>query len=740
MKHPVAMAPGAEMASYLAMDGGWIVGKPPRYRGTACAAGVLMLALGQPVWAAATLELGAVNIDGTAEQTPTEKSQVSYQAVSSTVATRTETPLIETPQSVNVVTHRVIEDRAPQSLDEAINAVSGVKQGNTLGGTQDAIIKRGFGTNRDNSIMRDGMQSVNARNFTPTTERVEVLKGPASMLYGVQDPGGVINVVTKKPQLTQANSISAWDTSFGGGGAQIDSTGPLGNTGLAYRFIYDKQQYDYWRNFGSTDQEVIAPSLSWFGEDTTLTAAYEHMEYSVPFDRGTQINTTTGKVLDIPRSRRLDEHFNITTGRSDAFNLNAEHRLNDDWTLRAAYGYSRNYYNDHQSRYISANFATGQVTRRGDATRDALQVAHTATVNALGDLELAGMRHEVLVGVDYMKNDRTLGDLIRNVNDTAFNYNDPVYGQVPVPSRVSAANSDQTDNLKTHALFLQDNLHLNDQWILQAGLRYDSFSEYTGKGRPFIVGSDQDRSKLVPRLGLVYLIRPDWSVYGSYTKSFRPNTSIATPIGDLPPEEGTSYEVGTKFQNDKVTATLAVFNIVKKNVQTSETCGTETCTRVGGEARSRGVELDVTGQLSAAWSVTGSYAYTDTEWTEDPILKGTPLDGVSKNTAALYLTRDFGQVGIGNLRAGFGGRYMSKWGVNDGATGAANREYYLPEAKVADAFVAYKLKVEQKDVTLQLNVKNLFDETYYVSSSGLGSPAIVIGEPRQVIGKVTVAF
>lgn len=703
----------------------------------ACASSVLLLSLAQASWADDGLQLNALNIDSSSiAPTTTEKSQTSYQAVAASVATRTEQPLIEVPASVNVVTQRVIEDRSPQSLDEAINAVSGVKQGNTLGGTQDAIIKRGFGTNRDNSIMRDGMQSVQARNFTPTTDRVEVLKGPASMLYGVQDPGGVINVVTKKPQMTQATSISGWGTSFGGGGGQLDTTGPIGDSNLAYRLIYDKQQYDYWRNFGSTDQEVIAPSLSWFGDDTTVTAAYEHMEYSVPFDRGTQINTTTGKVLDIPRSRRLDEHFNITDGRSDSFNLNAERRLNEQWTLKAGYGYSENYYNDHQSRYISANFTTGQVTRRGDATRDALQKAHTATVNALGDVQFFGLRNEILVGVDYMKNDRTLGDLFRSSNDTGFNYNDPVYGQVPQPSKVSAANSDQTDKLHTHALFVQDSLHLSDKWILQAGLRYESFTELTGKGRPFVVGADVDRSKAVPRLGLVYLIEPDWSVYGSYTESFRPNTSIASVIGDLEPEEGRAYEIGSKFQNDYLTASLAAYTITKKNVQTSATCGTETCTRLGGEARSRGIELDVSGDLNEYWSLTGSYALTDTEWTKDPILQGTPLDGVSKNTAALYLTRDFGHVGIGDLRAGFGGRYMSKWGANDG-TGT---EYWLPSAKVADAFVAYKMKLEHKDLTLQLNVKNLFDETYYVSSSGLGSPAIVIGEPRQVIGKATLAF
>lgn len=689
------------------------------------------------------LQLDALDINATSQpsaEDSVERSRTSYQARRASVASRTDAPLVETPQSVNVVTQRVIEDRLPQSLDEAINAVSGVKQGNTLGGTQDAIQKRGFGTNRDNSIMRDGMQSVRARNFTPTTERIEVLKGPASMLYGVQDPGGVINVVTRQPALTDARSISVWGSSFGGGGEQVDVTGPLGDNGLAYRFIADQQNYDYWRNFGSIDQTVIAPSLAWYGDDTTLSVAYEHMEYSVPFDRGTQINTLTGKPLDISRRTRLDEPFNVTSGRSDALDLRAEHRLNDIWTLRAGYGYSRNYYNDQQSRFMSANYNTGLVTRRADATRDAVQFAHTGTVNALGNLYWGDTLHEVLVGVDYMKNERTLGDLIRNTARADFNYNNPVYGNAPLPSAVSAKDSEQTDNLETRGLFVQDSMHLGEHWIFQAGLRYDSFKELTGKGRPFVVGADVEESKVVPRVGLVYMIQPDWSLYASYSESFRPNTSIATPIGDLPPEEGKAYEIGTKFQSDNLTATVALFDIDKKNVQTSEACGDETCTRVSGKVRSRGVEVDVTGQLDAFWSVTGSYAYTDTEVLEDPVLKGQPIDGVSKHTAALYLTRDFGQVGIGELRAGAGARYASRWGVNNGSAGAANREYYLPSSKVADAFVSYKMKLAEHDLTLQLNVKNIFDERYYVSSSGTGSPAIVIGEPRQVVARAKFDF
>jgi len=500
--------------------------------------------------------------------------------------------------------------------------------------------------------------------------------------------------------------------------------------------IADKQNYDYWRSFGSIDQSVIAPSLAWYGDDTTMSVAYEHMEYSVPFDRGTQINTKTGKVLDIPRNRRLDEPFNVTTGRSDSLNMRVDHRLDDTWTLRAGYGYSRNYYNDYQSRFISANYTTGAVTRRGDATRDAVQVAHTATVSALGNLYWGDVRHELLIGADYMQNERDLGDLYRSTNKADFNYNAPVYGVTARPSTVSAANSDQSDHLRTQALFVQDAIHLGDSWIFQAGLRYDAFDEITGKGRPFIVGADVKDSKVVPRVGLVYLIQPDWSVYGSYTESFRPNTSVATPIGDLPPEEGKSYEIGTKFQNDAVTATVALFNINKKNVQTSETCGTETCTRVSGEVRSRGLEADITGQLNEFWSITGSYAYTDTKVLEDPILKGQPLDGVSKHTGALYLTRDFGHVGVGELRAGAGARFASRWGVNDGS----GTEYYLPSSKVADAFVSYKMKLDERDLTLQLNLKNIFDETYYTSSSGLGSPAIAIGEPRQLVARAKLEF
>lgn len=148
----------------------------------------------------------------------TADTDSSYQPHKSVTGTRTEARLLDVPQAVNVVPPQVLRDQAARTLDDALYNVRGITQANTLGGTQDAVIKRGFGDNRDGSLFRDGIRSIQARNFTPTSERVEVLKGPASMLYGMGEPGGVINIISKKPELVQKTHIEGWQSSFNGGG------------------------------------------------------------------------------------------------------------------------------------------------------------------------------------------------------------------------------------------------------------------------------------------------------------------------------------------------------------------------------------------------------------------------------------------------------------------------------------------------------------------------------------------
>ena len=283
----------------------------------------------EPMPSAGVLNLGATTI------TSVQDASLSYQPPATTSIARSSATLQEIPQTINVVAAQVLRDQAPRNLDDALANVSGITQGNTLGSTQDSVMTRGFGDNRNGSIMRDGMPIVQGRGLNASVDRVEVLKGPASLLYGIQDPGGVVNMVSKQPQVQAYNALTARGSSYGAGkngsGASLDSTGALGDSGLAYRMIIDHEDEDYWRNFGLHRETLIAPSLAWYGDNTQVLLAYEHREFLTPFDRGTAINPATNHPLDIPATRRLDEPFNNMEGRSDLYRLEVDQDLNDDW-------------------------------------------------------------------------------------------------------------------------------------------------------------------------------------------------------------------------------------------------------------------------------------------------------------------------------------------------------------------------------------------------------------------------
>lgn len=660
----------------------------------------------------------------------------SYQPTMSVTGTRTETNLLNVPQAVNVVPRQVLRDQAVRNIDEALYNVSGITQSNTLGGTQDAVIKRGFGDNRDGSILRDGVRSAQARNFTPTTERVEVLKGPASMLYGMGEPGGVINMITKKPQLAQQTHIESWGSSFKGGGGQLDVTGPLGQSGFAYRMIVDHDETDYWRNFGRNRQTVVAPSVMWFGETTTVRVAYEHMEYLTPFDRGTIIDSRTGKPVDTPRDRRFDEAYNATRGDQDNITLQIDQVLNDDWKSSLTYAYNRNSYSDNQARALLLNPTTGVLSRQADATASAVSRAQAVQLTLNGDLDLGGMSHQMLFGFDYEDNRTYRGDMIRGKKNSDFNIYHPVYGLMPPSTAVSAKDSDQRENLKSYGWFMQDSIELTEKWIVLAGLRYDHFDVFAGKGRPFITNTDSSNSKLVPRTGVVYKLTPEVSLYGSYSESFKPNSSIATQIDSLPPEQGQSWEIGSKVEwTNGVTGTLALFDIAKRNVMVNELVNGETITRTAGRVRSQGVELDIAGQLTDNLSAIATYAYTDARVTQDPDNKGNQMANVARNSASLFLTQALGSTGWqsgDDLRVGAGTRYVGR------RAGDAANSFTLDDYTVADAFISYSLPINNYRVKWQLNVKNFFDKTYYPSSGG--NLRVAVGEPRQFVLRASVDF
>ena len=658
-----------------------------------------------------------------------------YQPLNTSTATLTNMPMLDIPQVVNTVSDKVLEDQHATSLDEALYNVSNVVQTNTLGGTQDAFVRRGFGANRDGSIMTNGLRTVLPRSFNAATERVEVLKGPASTLYGILDPGGLINVVTKRPETRFGGSISATSSSFGGGTGQIDVTGPIDGTRLAYRLTGEYQDEDYWRNFGNERSTFIAPSLTWFGDDATVTVLYSHRDYKTPFDRGTIFDLSTKQPVNVDRKTRFDEPFNVTDGQSDLAQLNAEYRLNSQWTAKFDYSFSQDKYSDNQARVMAYDAKTGNLTRRVDATQGSTQRMHSTRADLQGNVNIAGFYNEILTGVSYENYDLLRTDMMRCKNIKDFNIYHPTYGNLSKCTTVSAADSDQTLKQESYSAYAQDALYLTDKWIAVAGLRYQYYTQYAGKGRPFNVNTDSRDEQWTPKLGLVYKLTPSVSLFANYSQTFMPQSSIASYIGDLPPETSNAYEVGAKFDLfDGITANIALFDIHKRNVLYNESVGGETIAKTAGRVRSQGVEVDLAGSLTENTNIIASYGYTDAKVLEDPDYAGKPLPNVPRHTGSLFLTYDIHNAIAGNtLTIGGGGHGVSRRSATNGA------DYYLPGYFVADAFAAYKMKL-QYPVTLQVNVKNLFDKTYYTSSIATNNLGNQIGDPREVQFTVKMEF
>jgi iron complex outermembrane receptor protein len=276
-----------------------------------------------------------------------------YQPTPDASTLRSTARSLDVPQVVNIVSAQVIRDQRPRYLDDVLTNVSGITQGNTLASTQDTIMKRGFGGNRDGSIMHNGMPLVQGRGFNAAAESVEVLKGPSSLLYGIMDPGGVINVVSKKPLTKSATMVSVTGDTYAGGrnGAEemLDTTGAIkGN--LAYRLVVDQDDEAYWRNFGARHETLVAPSLAWYGQKTQVVLWYEFRRYNAPFDRGTSIDSKTGKPLAIDPRERLDEPSNKMIGQTHLGQISVDHQLGHGWAAHFSGSYNAEFYDAGQFR------------------------------------------------------------------------------------------------------------------------------------------------------------------------------------------------------------------------------------------------------------------------------------------------------------------------------------------------------------------------------------------------------
>lgn len=660
-------------------------------------------------------------------------STSSYNQDDAAATLRTATPRSETPQSISVVTPQVMKDYQVTSLNDAVKFVSGVTQGNTLGGTEDGFVKRGFGSNTDGSIFIDGVRSNQGLTMDSSIDHVEVLKGSSSLLYGILNPGGIINLVSKKPQYQWNTHISGESSSFGGGTGMVDVTGPLGN-GFAFRMVAERQREDYWRNFGVNEHTLLAPSLSWYGDRANFNVSYVEYKYDVPYDRGTAF--IGGKPVDIPYNRRLDDYANHAWGKNKRLNVSYGYNLNDVWETHLNYGWMQRRYDSNEVRATAINTSTGIVSRRADANRGFNHQTEYVSWDISGSPTLAGMQHDLLLGVDYEQNETYKARSYRGSVSRSFNMYDPVYGEEPILS--DSTYNDSISNLRTNlysrSLFAKDSIHLTDKWIAVLGGRFQRYTQTSSNGfiDPETTLNDRGNAFL-PQVGVVYKVLPDVSLYGSYSKSFTPSTQTDDNGDVASTEKGSTWEVGSKWQvAPNLAATLALYRID----ETDMSIFINGVTRNIPKARSTGAELEINGEITPDWNLIANYSYDKTEIVADnvnPDNVGNRLVNAPTNMGSLYLSHTLRFSWLpGELRLGGGGRYVGT------RAGDPENSFVMPAYTVADAFIAWDSQLIGKHTQLKLNVKNLLNREYYESSAG--NLRVIEGEPRVMYLQASVDF
>ncbi|MCQ8230139.1 TonB-dependent siderophore receptor [Pantoea trifolii] len=652
----------------------------------------------------------------------------------SSVGSKTSTPRINQAQSVSVVTQQQLEDFQASSLTDAMRFVSGVTEGNTLAGTEDGFVRRGFGSNSDGSIYRDGVRSSQGLNFDATTERVEVLKGSASLLYGIQNPGGVINVISKKPQYVWHTKVSGRTSSEGGGAGTVDITGPLGN-GFAFRLIAEKQNQDYWRNFGTEKHTLIAPSLQWFGEQASFLISYSDYQYDIPYDRGTAF--IDGKPIDIGYKDRLDDKANHAWGHNKTLNAHYDWQFNDDWSTRVTLGWNQRQYDNNEVRVTAVNPNTGVVTRRADANRGFNHKTKYVSWDLIGSQQVFGMTHDVVLGTDYEMIQTYRAHQYQGKANTGFNFNNPQYDILSPITNSSTENTANANNLnRTHSrsIYAKDSISLTENWIAVLGGRYQHYEQRASKGfDPVVQTLDSDGNKFLPQAGLIYKVTPDVSLYTSVSKSFTPSTDVDDDGNVGKPEQGTTWEVGSKWQiSPKLFASVALYRIDERDMSLSIN-GT---TRAINKARSSGAEFELNGEVLPGWDLSANYSYDKAEIVDDGVNaanNGNRLQNAPRHAGALYLSHNLAISGVpGDFRVGGGARYVGT------RAGDPENSFNMPDYVVADSFIAWNNHLFGEKTQLKLNLNNLFNKHYYTSSGG--NLRVREGETRNLMLEASVEF
>ena len=681
-------------------------------------------------------EEGAIQLTVTGEQADDD-----YFVPEASTATRMDTPLRDTPNSIQVIPRQVIDDQQATSLTEVLENSAGVGVINDNNfGEGSSFNLRGF---NNPAVLRDGFIVPNRRPLlsnpeVANLEQVEVLRGPAAVLYGQSDPGGVINIVSKQPLAEPFYNFQFQAGNRGFVNPSIDLSGPLSEDGsVRYRLNSLYRREESFRDF-NTDSErfFVAPTLAWdISDRTDLTVSVEYINDTQPYDFG--LPPFNDGIPDVPFERVANDPDDFFRNEFLAASYRLEHRFSDNWKLRNQFLYTNT---DLYSENVFAIFPdpAGNLFR-APAVVDNQIDSYSFNTNIQGRFNTGSIEHQLLFGVDWL----------RSGADEASRFGDPIGGNIFDPDSLDIEFPDietipENDTLDSTAdqlgIYVQDQIDLLDNLILVAGLRYDTSSaevlQFNNVTNQVSNETNQNNDAFTPRIGLVYQPIEPISLYANYSRSFAPNLFSTDVEGNpLAPEEGAGFEVGIRGEmiENRLSATLAYFDITKQNVATADPNSPPGvfASIATGEQRSRGVDFNLTGEILPGWNMIASYAYIDGEVTEDNTIPvGTRLPGVAEHSASLWTTYEIQTGDFQGLGFGLGFNYVGEREAN-----------FDNSFQVDGYFVTNAAAFNRRDDwQVQLNVDNLFDIDYIESALPIQAQSLYPGSPTTVRASVSYTF
>ncbi|WP_238066368.1 MULTISPECIES: TonB-dependent siderophore receptor [Pseudomonas] len=689
----------------------------------------------EPLGEPAQIELQALNITSSADSERANGPVEGYKATRSASATRTDTALHETPQSVSVVPKDVLEDTGATRLQDGLDYAGGVGRANNFGGQGlTTFTVRGFTTGE---FYRNGFPINRGYPNAPdanTVERLEVIRGPASSLYGRGDPGGTFNVVSKQPLPESKVTLGSQFDDQGMHRATLDATGPLNQDGsLAYRLNLLGEGGESFRDDVESERYDVAPVLSWQVNDSTkIVFEGDFMRNNHPLDRG--LTRLPGQLGTASRDTNIWEKGsdNLLHNDNNMAQLRFEHLLNDNWTLGGGMQWLDG---SLKGNAVEANAlqADGRTLGRNFNYRKLEWTDRDYQLNLTGHFDTGGYAHTLLTGIEY--EDYDYNSIIQRSASGASEYPidifDPVLGQ-PRPALTRTTTHDK-ENLKTWAAFIQDQVALTERLKALAGVRFERFEHDYDDKLPTNRDFSKGENGVTPRFGLIYDLTDTVAVYANTARSFKPNTGTPSGGGGFDPEKGKSYELGVKWEalDRQLSIDAAIYHIVKENVLARDPNDpTGTYSIAAGEVRSRGLDINIAGNLTPEWRVIGGYAYVDAEVTQDTTLpKGTRLANIPRNSFSLLNTYEFQDGLAKGLGLGVGVKY-----VDDRAGQTAATTYTMERYSVVDLLSFYKVN---EHVRLNLDVKNVFNKGY---EEGAFNNYVYPGAPRTVQAGVSYTF